>query len=215
MSDAKSENYHSTRLVSDRRRDVLWEVLSRHFQRYIPANATVLDFGAGYCGFINGIKAPNRYAFDQWEGIKEHVVPGVTPIFGPFSALTESVPPGSLDVIFCSNVFEHFASQELEHVLADLRALLKVGGRLLLLQPNYYYAYRNYFDDYTHKSVWTHVSLPDFLGVNGFETEVVKKAFLPLTVKSRLPVNPLLIEAYLISPIKPMAGQMFIVARKR
>ena len=36
----------------------LWSTLcDAHFQRYIPAGATVLDIGAGYCDFINHIRA--------------------------------------------------------------------------------------------------------------------------------------------------------------
>ena len=37
--------------------------------------------------------------------------------------------------------------------------------------------------------------------------------FLPLTVKSRLPVWPPLIGLYLNSPFKPMGKQMFVRAR--
>ena len=36
--------------------------------------------------------------------------------------------------------------------------------------------------------------------------------FLPLTIKSRLPVHPLLIRAYLASPLKPQAKQMLVLA---
>ena len=39
-----------------------------------------------------------------------------------------------------------------------------------------------------------------------------KPRFLPLTIKSRLPVWPALIRAYLASPIKPLAKQMFVRA---
>jgi hypothetical protein len=73
-------------------------------------------------------------------------------------------------------------------------------------------AYREYFDDYTHVSVFSHVSLADFLRVNGFDLLEIRPRFLPLTVKSRLPVLPWLIKAYLASPIKPMAKQMLIRA---
>ena len=39
--------------------------------------------------------------------------------------------------------------------------------------------------------------------------------FLPLTVKSRLPVSPLLIRAYLASPFKPWGKQMLVRAKPR
>ena len=43
----------------------VWAVLGRHFfQRYVPAGATVVDIGAGYCDFINHIRAGRRIAVD-------------------------------------------------------------------------------------------------------------------------------------------------------
>ncbi len=83
----------------------------------------------------------------------------------------------------------------------------------MILQPNYRYAYREYFDDYTHLAVYSHLSLADFLSANDFEVLNVSPRFLPLTIKSRIPVSPWLIRAYLASPIKPMGKQMLVRAR--
>ena len=60
-----------------------------------------------------------------------------------------------------------------------------------------------------------HISLADFLEANGYEVVEVRPRFLPLTVKSRLPVWPPLIAAYLASPLKPLGKQMLLVARPR
>ena len=49
------------------------------------------------------------------------------------------------------------------------RRKLSPNGSLTILQPNYRYAYREYFDDFTHVSIYSHVSLCDFLMANGFE----------------------------------------------
>ena len=57
--------------------------------------------------------------------------------------------------------------------------------------------------------------LPDFLVANGFEIVELRPRFLPLTIKSRLPVWPFLIRAYLALPIKPLGKQMLVVARVR
>ncbi len=97
-------------------------------------------------------------------------------------------------------------------VLKILRNKLAGNGTLNILQPNYRYAYREYFDDYTHVSVFSHISIVDFLNANGFDVIEIWPRFLPLTVKSRLPVSPGLIKAYLASPIKPLAKQMLVRA---
>ena len=85
---------------------------------------------------------------------------------------------------------------------------------MTILQPNYGY-HREYFDDYTHISVYSHIGVADFLAANGYEVIEVRPRFLPLTVKSRLPVSPLLIALYLKSPFKPMGKQMLLRARPR
>lgn len=204
-------DYHHTRLREDAKRSILWGTLSKYLQRHVPEQSTVLDFGAGYCDFINNITAKRKIAFDQWEGIRRHASTGVELHIGHYSILND-LPRSSIDVIFASNVFEHFEAGELSVVIHMLKGLLRQGGRIIALQPNFHYAFRQYFDDYTHKSIWTHVSLPDFMAVHGLKPTLVKSAFLPLTVKSRLPVNSLLIRAYLASPLKPFAGQMLVVS---
>ena len=54
--------------------------------------------------------------------------------------------------------------------------MLRPGGRLLVIQPNFRYAFREYFDDYTHRSMFTDVSLPNLLRAQGFEIERVRAA---------------------------------------
>jgi SAM-dependent methyltransferase len=211
MSEA-TESYFETRLPYDRRRRVLWQVLARHvFQAYVPSGGTVLELGAGYCDFINSIEAAEKYALDIWPGMAEYADAAVKPIIGDVTAI-DRLAEGSVDLIFASNLFEHLDKETLAMCLGLVRRKLRRGGRLIALQPNYRYAYREYFDDYTHVSVWSHVSLSDYLGALGFVIERVSPRFLPLTIKSRLPVLPILIRAYLASPIKPMAKQMLLVA---
>ncbi len=95
-------------------------------------------------------------------------------------------------------------------LLRQLRQKLKPGGTLNLLQPNYRFAYREYFDDYTHVTVYSDRSLCDFLAANGFEVLACRPRFLPLTVKSRLPVSALLIRLYILSPWKILGKQMLV-----
>jgi hypothetical protein len=100
-------------------------------------------------------------------------------------------------------------------VIADVSALLKPGGRFIVIQPNFRYAYRHYFDDYTHRSVFTDTSLATLLRAHGLRTELVQPRFLPYSMKdTSAPIAPWIVRAYLRSPIKPRAGQMLIVAQR-
>jgi ubiquinone/menaquinone biosynthesis C-methylase UbiE len=119
----------------------------------------------------------------------------------------------SIDFVFASNLFEHVSQDTFASVLEQLRRKLKRDGTITLLQPNFYYAYRDYFDDYTHTTVYSHVSICDFLEANTYEVLTCKPRFLPLTLKSRLKVSPFLIRMYLSSPLKPLGKQMLVRAR--
>ena len=210
-----NSGYHETRFSEESRRDVLWHTLwSAFFSKRIGDADCVLDLGAGYGQFINNVTARRRIAIDAWEGLKDHTAEGVESIVGDVADLSK-INDGEVDYAFASNIFEHITQEKLAEVLTALRRVLSSKGVLTILQPNYAYAFREYFDDYTHISVWSHISLPDFLDAHGFDVIETQPRFLPLTIKSRLPVSPLLIKAYLMSPIRPMGKQMLIVARPR
>ena len=205
--------YHDSRLTRDTRRDTVWKALWRyHFKAIVPADGCVLDLGCGYGEFINNVEARRRIGLDVWDGISSHLEPGVEAIVSSVTDL-DKLDDGSVDFAFASNLFEHVTQADFAAVLKALRAKLAPGGTLNILQPNYRYAYREYFDDYTHITVYSHVSLADFLAANDYEVIEMRPRFLPLTVKSRAPVWPPLIGLYLQSPFKPLGKQMFVRAR--
>jgi len=205
--------YHDSRLAHDPRRNTVWKSLWRYyFSKRIRPDACVLDLGCGYGDFINNVVARRRIALDAWPDFPRHLAPGIEAIVGRLDRL-DQIEDGSVDFAFASNLFEHVTQAEFAGVLDALRAKLSTDGSLTILQPNYRYAYREYFDDYTHIQVYSHISLTDFLAAHGYEVTEVKPRFLPLTVKSRLPTWPVLIGLYLALPFKPMGKQMLVRAR--
>jgi SAM-dependent methyltransferase len=144
-----------------------------------------------------------------------HAGPGVDARVLDATTSLRSLGAASFDVALASNVLEHFVPDTAAAVARDLLYVLKPGGRLLVIQPNFRYAWYNYFDDYTHRAVFTDVSLPAMLRAQGFQVDEVRARFLPYSMRgSRLPIRPWLVRAYLNSPFKPMAGQMLVVARR-
>jgi len=210
-----TDGYHETRLAPDPRRATVWKALWHHYFRHrIAPSDRVLDLGSGYGDFINNVVAARRVAVDVWPGFAAHLDDGVEAIVGPVSDLSR-IAEGSIDYAFASNLFEHLTQQEFADTLSSLRGKLSPDGSLTILQPNYRYACREYFDDYTHVSIYSHVSICDFLAANGFEPVEVHPRFLPLTVKSRLPAWSPLIGLYLASPVKPLGKQMLVRARPK
>ena len=208
-------SYHESRLTHDPKRDVVWQALWRfYFSHRVPADGCVLDLGAGFGNFINSVRARRRIALDAWPEFTRFLAPGIESHVGPVTDM-DFLEDGAVDFALASNLFEHIPQVDFGRVLAGLRRKLSARGTLTIVQPNYRYAYREYFDDYTHVAVYSHITMTDFLTANGYEVMQVVPRFLPLTVKSRLPVSPWLIGAYLASPFKPLGKQMLVQARPR
>ncbi len=196
-------------------RNAVWQALARYLERrYLPPDAAVLDLGAGYCPFINHIHARERYALDRTDIVTRAAAPGVRALVQSCTDLS-NLPREHFDAVFASNLLEHLTLSDAGTTLDQVRAILKPRGRLLLLQPNFAYAYRQYFDDITHKQIFTHVGLADFLKLHDFTIFDVQARFLPYSMRNtRLPTFPWLVTLYLHSPVKPLAGQMLVVAEK-
>jgi SAM-dependent methyltransferase len=208
-----SQGYFETRFTPDPRREVLWQSLIRYyFQQQIQPDDTVLELGCGYGHFINNVRARRRIGLDQWVDSPSHLRDGVEAHVGNVNDLS-FIADGSVDFAFASNLFEHVSQDDFALVLEQLRRKLTPRGSLNVLQPNYRYAFREYFDDYTHRTVYSHLSLQDFLEANGYEVFSSIPRFMPLTIKSRFKVSPALVRLYLMSPIKPLGKQMLLRAR--
>jgi SAM-dependent methyltransferase len=205
--------YHQTRFAEDQRRDVLWKTLcDAYFQRHVRESDAVLDLGCGYGSFINNIRCASKVAMDQWSGAPQHLKPDVKAHVGDITDLSP-IPDRSVDFVFSSNVFEHLTRPDFARCLAEVKRVLRSGGTLNIVQPNYRFCYDEYFDDYTHVSIFSDRSLCDALEAEGFRVLECIPRFLPLTIKSRLPVSPLLIRTYLALPFKPMGKQMLVRAQ--
>ena len=203
--------YFAHRLPPNPIRGDLWRVLCEYLGRYVDPNSDVLELGGGYCNFINNIRAREKHVVDVFEGIKKYAGDGVKTHVGSCTDLTAFFPE-SFDVVFASNLLEHLTWTELDQTMGEVLRILRHRGRLILIQPNFKHSYREYFDDYTHRTIFTDTSLTDYLRSRGFHPRVVVPRFLPYSMKSRYPKPAWLLRVYLASPIRPLAGQMLVVA---
>ena len=211
-----TDPYYKSRYVWNNDRAVVWKEIVRYLSDFIPKDGVVLDIGAGYCDFINNVKSKVRIALDYSPDFKHYAKEGIRTIESSVTDMKE-VPGDTVDVVFASNLFEHLSDDELAKTIGEVKRVLKKDGRLILMQPNYRLSYKTYFDDPTHKKVFSDTALRAFLISFGFEIELAMPRFLPFSLKSRpsiIPVLPIIIRAYLNSPVKPFAGQMLFVAKK-
>jgi SAM-dependent methyltransferase len=207
--------YHHVHLPEHPARAVVWRVIAEYLARWVPRDARVLEIGAGYCCWINAVRGSRKVAVDAWPDVVRHAAQSVEALVLDASGGLARFADGSFDLVLASNVIEHFEPDAAAGVAAEIVRLLSPGGRLMVIQPNFRYAYRQYYDDYTHRSTFTHVSLVNLLRSAGLRMLRVEPRFLPYSMRAtRLPVTPWLVRAYLRSPIRPRAGQMLVVAQK-
>ena len=209
-----NDTYFASRLKDSKKRRNFWEKLCKYyFNQLVGSHSVVLDLGAGRCEFINNIDCREKYAVDQWKSFPAHANLNVNCQVTSVTNLGH-LKSDSVDVVFASNLVEHLTVVNFEQMLIEVKRILTEKGKLILLQPNFRYSSKKYFDDYTHISVWSHVSLPDYLFSQNFKIKIVIKKFLPFSINSRLPAVPILIWIYLKLPLKFLAGQMLVIAEK-
>lgn len=178
----------------------------------------MLELGCGWGDFIGQIQASGKTALDGNASFSSCVegYGGIEFHHGDVHKVLPALPTGAYDVVFASNFFEHFAIEDVKRILAEARRVLTAGGRLIVVQPNYRLCSAAYFDDYTHRTPFSHVSFGDLAAASGFNVEAVEPRFLPFSMKSRLPVHPLLVRLYLNLPLpRPLAAQFLLVCRKK
>ena len=208
-----SDRYLETRYTPDPGRRRVWQAIVEYLQPHVPPGGSVLDLGAGYCDFVNQIRASRRYALDRSADFGRFCADGVQ--FLHSEVVPIGLPDNSLDAVFASNLLEHLDDGQLARLSVELRRVLRPSGTLILVQPNIHYCYREYWDDYTHVKALSHVSLADLVASWDFEILEVQPRFLPFSFKSRLPKSYWLTKLYLALPWRPMAKQMLLVARRK
>jgi SAM-dependent methyltransferase len=215
LSATYAQRFSAAELADKR---ALWGALVRDvFQQYVPRTGTVLDLGAGYCEFINEVRAERRIAVDLNPDTRQWAAAGVEVVGNRSDRLTD-IGTSTIDTVFTSNFFEHLPSKEaLLDTLAECHRVLKPSGQVVILMPNIRNLPGAYWDYLDHLLPLTQHSLTEALSLRGFRATRVEPKFLPYTVRgSRLPVKPWLIRGYL--KFKPawyvLGKQMLVVATR-
>lgn len=205
-------DYYNSRFGYEPKRAGVWRAVAQYLAPFISPKSCVLDMGAGYCGFINCLDAAEKHALDIFPKFVQFADSDVQTHVGDCSDLS-IFGTGYFDVVLASNLLEHLTREALLNTLSETSRVLKSSGRFIIIQPNYRYCYWEYFDDYTHLQIFSHISLADLLKAHGFTIERIEQRFLPFSFKSCLPKWPWIVKLYLRMPIRPFAKQMLIVAR--
>ena len=194
-------------------RNRVWQTLIQNwFQRYIPADATVLDLGCGYGQFINNVRCARKYAMDL-NPVSRTKLNRDVEFLEQDCATTWNVPDNTLDIVFSSNFFEHLLSKaDLARTTSEALRCLRPGGRIIAMGPNIRFVGGAYWDFFDHHLALTELSVKECFETTGFRPERVVDRFLPYTMVNA-PQYPLaFLRLYLRIPfVWKWFGQQFVV----
>lgn len=181
-------------------KDSVWAEICVFLQRFVVADAPVLDVATDRGHFIRNIRASERWATDIRD-VRSHLPPDINFVQVTGTQMTSLMPTDYFGTVFMSNYLEHLADSDV--VVEQLRqahAVCRPGGRVVILQPNIRLVGGAYWDFLDHRTALTEKSLVEAAELAGFTTTRVITRFLPFTTKSRLPQAPALVRLYLRFP---------------
>jgi SAM-dependent methyltransferase len=108
-------------------------------------------------------------------------------------------PDDSFDIVFCKSFVEHL--REPVPFAVDCLRVLRPGGRVIFLTPDWESNHKIFFDDVTHVTPFTTQTMSQLLEIGGFE-KVTSYRFRQLPLTWRHP--QLNVVSSLISPFIPV-----------
>jgi len=211
----KNYNLYENRFKDLNKRNQTIKIINRHFfQKFIKPSDNVLDYGSGYCEFINNINCSKKFALDIDPKFKKYVNKDVKFVLS--NGIKINIPEISIDKVFVSNVFEHIEREKIPVIVQEFYRILKKNGEVLVLQPNIRFLTKDFWRFFDHITPIDDRALDEIFILNKFT--LVKKIlkFLPYTTKDSYPQSSFFIKTYLIFPFfwKIFGRQSFLVFRK-
>ena len=90
----------------------------------------------------------------------------------------------SFDIVYHKSVLEHLYDPA--KLMAETYRVLKQGGKLIVLTPDWHTQWKNFFEDFTHSRPYDIIALTDLLKIFGFKNIIVEK-FYQLPVNWKIP----------------------------
>jgi SAM-dependent methyltransferase len=218
----KPARVNHQRLYEYRFRDIdqdaragVWEIISPHVHAAMDHPQRVLDPAAGRGEFINAVPAAERWAVDMVaydEGTHE---PDVNVLVADI--FDAELPESYFDGVWVSNTLEHLLTQEaVATFLEKMNSLLRPGGKIAIMGPNFRYCADEYFDCADHTLIFTHTAIAEHLYAAGFEPERIEPRYLPYSFRGHLPPSPALVRRYLQTPpLWRVFGKQFLVVGRK
>ncbi len=145
----------------------------------LPKGSKILDLGCGRGEFLRGfIKCGlNGYGVDQ-SAIAKSICPEAEILQSDLENEPLPYNDNYFDVIYSKSVLEHFYYPE--KLVLEIYRILKPGGLVITMVPDWEAVYKTFYEDYTHRKPFTLASLKNIFLINGFnDVKVAKFRQLP------------------------------------
>jgi len=90
----------------------------------------------------------------------------------------------TFDIVYHKSVLEHL--NDPANLMAETYRVLKQGGKLIILTPDWHSQWKNFYEDFTHLHPFDVMALSDLLSIYGFNKTIVEK-FYQLPVVWHIP----------------------------
>jgi SAM-dependent methyltransferase len=196
-------------------RAAVWSEIAPHVHGLMGNPQTVLDPAAGRGEFIGSIDAAERWFVDEVAYPEAESDPEVKVVTSKI--MDAELPEDHFDGVYASNFLEHlFNQEEIAQFLERMHRVMKSGGRIAIMGPNYRYCADEYWDCADHWVALTHVAIAEHLYAAGFEPVKIVPRYLPYSFRGILPPSKALTRMYLRTPIAwRLLGKQFLVIGQR
>lgn len=197
--------------IQQEQRQNVWAEITRFIEARLNHPKTILDPAAGRCEFINESAAAEKWAIDQSNQIHAFAASDIRVVQNNIFRI--DLPKAYFDGIFVSNFLEHLNSpHDIAAFLEKMYDVLRVGGRIAVMGPNFKLCSAVYFDCADHILALTETSVAEHVYGAGFEVIEIRKAFLPFSFRGLLPPSRRLTRLYLQWPwVWPILGKQFLI----
>lgn len=152
--------------------DKLARYLSARYD--LKERSRFLDLGCGRGDFLRGFIrcGMNGYGVDRSPTAKL-ICPEAEILQSDLEKDPLPYDDNTFDIVFSKSVLEHFYYPE--RIVHEIYRILKPGGLVITMVPDWGSVYKTFYDDFTHRTPYTLTSLKNMLLINNFESVEVEK----------------------------------------
>tara|TARA_B110001450_G_C17545168_1_gene450254 strand:- start:182 stop:865 length:684 start_codon:yes stop_codon:yes gene_type:complete len=134
----------------------------------IRKNSSILDLGCGRGEFLNEFinQGMEGHGVDFSDFAIKHCPKARINVMD-IEKENIPYPDNTFDVVYSKSFVEHFYYPE--KIFNEAYRVLKPGGTIITLTPEWQYIYKSFFEDFTHRTPFTNISLKNIQAMSGFK----------------------------------------------